>query len=93
MNLWIGRCLDHSAFDRIDASILANANRQNFKFESVIDRLDALSVRDLFKDREGNLWVCLETGLQLLRDRAAVRVLHPCRRAAVRERLFGLSGQ
>ncbi|HSI87886.1 MAG TPA: two-component regulator propeller domain-containing protein, partial [Pyrinomonadaceae bacterium] len=69
-NLWIGSV--GVGLHRIDANTLANANRENFKFESVIDRLG--SVLDIFKDREGNLWVGLDTGLQLLRDRAAVKV-------------------
>jgi signal transduction histidine kinase/streptogramin lyase len=69
-NLWIG----DPAFglQRIDANIVASANRDNFKFDTVVE--DALSVRDVFRDREGNLWICLDTGLQLLRDLAAVKV-------------------
>ena len=69
-NLWIG----DPAFGLrlIDADTVTNANRDNFKFETVV--ADALSVRDVFTDREGNLWVCLDTGLQLLRDLAAVKV-------------------
>ena len=69
-NLWIG----DPAFGlrRIDADIVANANRDNFKFETVVE--NALSVREVFMDRERNLWVCRDTGLQLLKDLAAVKV-------------------
>lgn len=70
-NLWIG---DTGSFGlrRVEADIVANPSRDNFKFEKVA--ADYLTVRDIFKDREGNLWVGLETGLQLLRDLAAVKV-------------------
>lgn len=69
-NLWVGEAA--FGLHRIDAATLATASLDNFKFETVVE--DALSVRDLFTDREGNLWVCLDTGLELLRDLAAVKV-------------------
>ena len=69
-NLWIGDLA--YGLRRIDADTIANANRDNFKFETVIEA--RLSVRDAFRDREGNLWACLDTGLKLLRDLAAVKV-------------------
>jgi signal transduction histidine kinase/ligand-binding sensor domain-containing protein len=69
-NLWIGDLA--YGLRRIDAGTLANANRDNFIFETLVGT--RLSVRDVFKDREGNIWVGLDNGLQLLRDLAAVKV-------------------
>ena len=67
-NIWVGDLA--YGLRRIDAD--ANANRDNFKFETVVG--DDLTVRDVFKDREGNIWVGLDNGLKLLRDLAAVKV-------------------
>jgi len=73
-NLWIA---DYGArLLRIDSATVALADPSNFPLEEALPGIGApgTTIRDLFTDREGNLWICSEKGLHLLRDTPPIQV-------------------
>ena len=73
-NLWIA---DYRApLLRVDKAAVALADPLNFPIEDVLTEIGAAGtdIRDLFTDRDGNLWICSDTGLHLLKDASPIRV-------------------
>src|SRR5258705_1848155 len=69
-NLWLG---DFTiGLIRIDAKTLARADPHDFHAEAI--GLKEIKVRDLFSDRDGNLWICSDRGLWLIKDPPPIRV-------------------
>ena len=69
-NLWLGDF--KTGLLRIDANTLAEADPHDFHVETIAP--DDTRVRDLFSDRDGNLWISSDKGLWRLKDTPPVRV-------------------
>lgn len=73
-NLWIG---DYAApLLRVDKTTVALADPSNFPVENALPGIAApgTGIKDLFVDRDRNLWICSEKGLHLLKDASPIRV-------------------
>jgi ligand-binding sensor domain-containing protein len=69
-NLWLGDF--KTGLLRIDSNTLAKADPHDFHVETIAP--DQTRVRDLFTDRDGNLWICSDKGLWRLKGTPPVRV-------------------